>query len=94
MADIHVTDSYLDATAAASLPTQLSRDSTQVENVLSSKRHHSTSEGKRTRKKLNEDIQEGDRNDKQVHRGPQNHMETPEGDEYEKQVCRHPENCI
>ena len=48
---LDVTDSDPDVTSAASLPTQLSRDS-QVENVLSSKRHLSTSVGRRTRRKL------------------------------------------
>ena len=86
IADQHATDSDLHVTAAASLPTELSRDTSQVENVLSSKRHHSTSVGRRTRRKLSEDVQESDRDDEQVHKGPENCMETQEGDRDEEQV--------
>ena len=44
--------------------------------------------GRRTRGNLNEDVQEGDRDDEQVHRGPENYMETPESERDEKQVHR------
>ena len=87
-------DSDLDVTAAASLPTEQCRDSSQVENVLSSKRHHSTSVGRRTRRELNKNEQEGNKDGQQVHRAPENHIETPEGDKDEKQVHRAPKNHI
>ena len=94
MAGLDVTDSDPDITAVASLPTEQSRDSSQVENIFSSKRYHSTSVGRRTRRKLNENVQEGDRDDEQVNRAPENCIETPEGDRDEEQVHGAPENCI
>ena len=50
--------------------------------------------GRRTRGKLNENVQEGDRDEEQVHRAPENCIEIPEGDGDEEQVHRAPENHI
>ena len=50
--------------------------------------------GRRTRRKLNENVQEADRDEEQVHRAPENCIETPEGDGDEEQVHRAPESHI
>ena len=50
--------------------------------------------GRRTRRKLNENVQEGDRDEQQVHRAPENLVETLEGGMDEEQVHMAPENCI
>ena len=50
--------------------------------------------GRGTRRKLNENVQEGDRDEEQVHMAPENCIQTPEGDGDEEQVHTAPENCI
>ena len=47
---------------------------------------------RRTRRKLNENVQEGDRDEEQVHRAPENRIETPEVNRNHEQVQRHPES--
>ena len=50
--------------------------------------------GRKTRRKLNENVQEGDRDEEQVHRNPENCIETPEGDRDKEQVHKAPENHV
>ena len=40
----------------------------------------------------NENVQEGNRDEEQVHRTPENYIETPKGDRDHEQVQRHPES--
>ena len=47
---------------------------------------------RRTRRKLNEYVQEGDRDEEQVHGAPENHIETLEGNRDHEKVQRHPES--
>ena len=57
IAYLHATYYDLDVTTAESLPPYLSGASSQIENVLSSKRHHSPQDGRKTGRNLNEDVQ-------------------------------------